>query len=271
MNLRPINLTALVMLGCAGPPVGPKSLSPLVPRVAATASAEAAPSRSEETPAEDPEGGLQERLACCDLDGIPVAKSAGKSAVVRVRNIPCALPQDGRQGWVIHAIRKPGAREWQTGTRFFSHPLAWEKMGRAHQLLLLHGQLTGRAIEVDAASCDGTLRIRALSYTDSGPPYTFAWSRLHADIGASRDPSDVVGDGWLLLRVRGRYNFEGQGPADGAICALVRTVLPPSSGDSTTAGSRGCGSPARTQRRTNAALRPEPAAWPGLATQGEQR
>ena len=63
-----------------------------------------------------------------------------------------------------------------------------------------------------------------MSYTDSGPPFQFEWGQLRAQVQSSRDASDIVGDGWLLVRVRGRCNFEHQGVSDGAICGVIKTT-----------------------------------------------
>jgi len=44
-------------------------------------------------------------------------------------------------------------------------------------------------------------------------------------VQSSRNASDFVGDGWLLVRVRGRCNFERQGVREDAICSVIKTTV----------------------------------------------
>jgi hypothetical protein len=164
-----------------------------------------------------------EWLEYCDLDGIPAPPAAGHAARVPVRRIN-GTPPTGSERWILYARRSLGATDWQVVRLRLTEALTWEQHDGAYELLIHHGRLTGRALVVRATSDQSDVEVRALSYTDSGPPFQFEWSGLRAEVWSSREAGHVVGEGWLLVRVRGVVDFEGQGPTEGAICGMVWTA-----------------------------------------------
>ena len=144
---------------------------------------------------------------------------------MRVQKFESTPPGAGGEGWIIHAQRSLGATQWQAAMLRVERALVWERKGSAYELLLLQGLQTGRALILKAGLPSNSAELRAVSYTDSGPPFQFEWSQLRAQVQSSRNASDFVGDGWLLVRVRGRCNFERQGVREDAICSVIKTTV----------------------------------------------
>jgi hypothetical protein len=161
-------------------------------------------------PAESREELLKARLSRCDLDRIP-AYGGGRSIAVTVEANPALA--DDEESWTIHAARAPGESVWHAGIARSPPVLEWRAEGAQQALVVQHGGLVGRALTLRTTGPRG-LTIRVQSFTDSGPPFLFDWTELRAAVTQSDE-------GRLFVRVRGFYNFEGQGRSEGAICAVV--------------------------------------------------
>jgi hypothetical protein len=226
----------LLAVSCASPTGAPVPRAPLEPARGPLASPQRAPIRpAEQGDRKRGEELLRERLAYCDLDGIPAV--GGRVAALGFRGVP---PADEREGFVIHAERRPGATEWRAVMLHSETAVGWERGSSGQELIIHHGRLTGRALILSSASDGRIIELRALSYTDSGPPFEFHWSDLHAELRSSRETLDLVGDGWVFVSLRGRYDFEGQGLREGGICAVVKTTLRPGAAEGCGMDSAGC-------------------------------
>jgi len=154
---------------------------------------------------------LAARLERCNLDGIEAAKHpVGRKIRVKLE----ALADEGDESWVIHASRVRGESKWRAVMLRTQPALSWALRSRQRELVIQHGRLTGRAITLRSKGT-GTVEVSALSYTDSGPPFHFDWDGLRARVAGREER--------LFVRVRGWYDFEGQGRAEGAVCALLAT------------------------------------------------
>jgi hypothetical protein len=161
-------------------------------------------------PAESREELLKARLARCDLDRIP-ARGGGRSIAVTVKANPALA--DDEENWTIHAGRAPAESVWSAGMAAPPPVLDWRVEGAQRTLVVQQGRLTGRALTLRTTG-PRRLTIDVKSFTDSGPPFLFDWTELRAAVTQSDE-------GRLFVRVRGFYNFEGQGRSEGAICTMV--------------------------------------------------